>query len=70
MAPHFQPWMTGTDPTCGQLVGDGRKLNHCEEQLTYQGYLAELLLTECDDRDGAPPSAESSRELSPGQVAR
>ena len=37
-----------------------------KEQLTYQGFLAELLLAECDDRDRRPRSAGSTPPASPG----
>ncbi len=39
-----------------------------KEQLSYQGFLAELLLAECDDRDHHPhpPAASSNRSGTTG----
>ena len=37
------------------------------EQLTYQGFLAELLLADCDDRDRAPRSDVSTGPVSPAK---
>ncbi|WP_431030803.1 IS21-like element helper ATPase IstB [Plantibacter sp. RU18] len=37
-------------PTIRAVVGEATKIAE-KEQLTYQGFLAELLLAECDDRD-------------------
>lgn len=46
----------------------GQRSSRRKEQLSYQGFLAELLLVECEDRDRAPlDPAGQSRELSPGQ---
>ena len=37
-------------PTIRAVIDEATKAAQ-KEQLTYQGFLAELLLTECDDRD-------------------